>query len=135
MSRELILKSRAATYLNTSVVVMTDEEYRQYLRNVIDFNYPNLHTHNPQVYAALIFNAPVPEGFDPYEWWLTTPVGPESCSRDIGDIRETWLLSKGDEWGEDIEAFLIEFQRTWGTPLQVTGYACAETLRRGRLTV
>ena len=83
----------------------------------------------------MTFNAPVPEGFDPYEWWLTTPVGPESCSRDIGDIRETWLLSKGDEWGEDIEAFLIEFQRTWGTPLQVTGYACAETLRRGRLTV
>ena len=133
-NKQTILKSRAASYLNTSMVVLPEEEYQRYLVHVIDYHYPKLQITNPAVYAALTFQGAVPLGLDPLEWWLTVPVGPESCSRDIGDVRAIWSIGRGDEWGYDVESYLLAYQQTWGLPHQVTGYACAETIRRGRLS-
>lgn len=39
---DVILRARAATYLDTSMVVLTEPEFQQYLVNVINFRYPSL---------------------------------------------------------------------------------------------
>ena len=72
-----------------------------------------------------------------YEWWLGTPTGPESCSRDVGEIRNIFastLVGKGDEWEIDIELAIMKYQVTKSTFIATpTGYGCTETLRRLRL--
>lgn len=177
MSRELILKSRAATYFNTSIVVLTEQEYQAYLTNLIDFNYPRLRDLSyekykngvssikeldivDKLYGWLTFKKTIPNSKDPsqvfeipekpdsidlFEWWLLTPTGPQSCSRDIGEVREFFYhwstygkihvsVGKGDEWEDDVEQAVLEFQKTMPLILMPTGYVCAETLRRMRLS-
>lgn len=198
MSRDLILRSRAAKYLNTSIVVLTEQEYQKYLSNLIDFNYPRLRTvyhlsmgspntqayknfvassltavqrNNdyreflrktiPQateaekqtftkkaiiqamkaiatLYAMLTFKSlqgGTPLEADLYEWWLLTPTGPESCSRDVGEVRNLFEIGKGDEWDEAITASVFAYQLSLPHQLLPTGYVCAETLRRRRMVV
>lgn len=192
-TRDLIIRSRAATYLNTSIVAMTDDEYHNYLKQVIDFNYPNLlywytlyqrgldagyQPNTPEMAAWLAIEvteylkehdilldiessqrylAQLPDWLykiytfykyltfmdttaqpitDPYEWWLCTPTGPESCSRDLGDLRYTLNIGKGDEWDTDLEIAITLFQLEQQPYIPLpTGYACAETQRRLRLTL
>lgn len=199
MSRELTLRARAATYLNTSIVVMTELEFHNYLRDVIAFQYPHLKlwydaeeqaqeavTHGEQyrdalteaatqvldiimplpdmaaanvvdnigkikgrilqdcvtfvplvhrLYEVLTFIRDIPDDLDPYEWWLCTPTGPESCSRDVGDIRTQLPSSKGDEWDSGLELQILQYQLDRFPHIAVpTGYACAETIRRLRIT-
>lgn len=178
MSVESILRCRAASYMRTSTVVMTEQEYQNFLTQVIDFNYPNLRNspylninsedeieiaennkllrQNRNLWMYLTFKTSlsslvkVPDIFDPYEWWLTTPVGPKSCSRDIGDVRDlliNWIkvyryrkenqpvltVNKGDEWDGDVERAIIEFQKQYQDFLIPTGYADCETIRRLRM--
>lgn len=151
MSKDLILRSRAAKYLNTSIVVMTEAEYKQYLINVINFNYPRLKDNLPELYKHLTFDEnkrDVPnvhqytqtieksdENLDLYEWWLTTPTGPRSCSRDIGEVRGMFSVGKGDEWDKNLEEAIITYQEKFPEYLKPTGYVCAETLRRKRMVV
>lgn len=138
MSRDLILRSRAAKYLNTSIVVMTDNEYHGYLTHLINFNYPNLANSKETVplYNYLTFQSDkLPENIDPYEWWLGVPTGPQSCSRDIGEVRELFGVSKGDEWDTQLEEKIKEYQEGLVAYLLPTGYVCAETLRRKRMVI
>lgn len=136
IGKDLILKSRAALYLNTSVVVMTQSEYEQYLTNLIDFNYPNLKYNDNELYRFLTFqDRNIPDNIDLYEWWLSVPIGPQSCSRDIGDVRELFGSGKGDEWELDLENLIIEYQKNLSAYLRPTGYVCAETIKRKRMTI
>lgn len=177
---DTMLRAKAATYLGTSIVALTDAEYHQYLTNTIDFRYPNLkvwstiadevpssdtdgrkeaislaiQTMDTQLanaqdvinvlvanldklntlYKQLSFQVPV-EDYEPlFEWWLGVPTGPQSCSRDVGDLRGMFTVGKGDEWEYDLESAILLFQNAQSDyiPL-ITGYACAETLRRLRL--
>lgn len=181
MSKDLILRSRAATYLNTSIVVLTEQEYQAYLTSLIDFNYPRLrksfyerHENKGEITitnieelnildklycwltfvktipsrndSSQVFEVPEkPDSVDLFEWWLLTPTGPQSCSRDIGEVREFFYhwstygklqvsVGKGDEWEDDIEQAVLNFQKTMPLILMPTGYVCAETLRRMRLS-
>lgn len=152
MSIETILRCRAASYMRTSTVVMSEQEYRNFLTNTINHNYPNLRKFNFELWRYLTFvpDSDLPELTDPYEWWLTTPVGPKSCSRDIGDVRELlreWVdnvrlrkegdrilkVGKGDEWDTDIEIAVLELQRYYPDILVPTGYVDCETIRRLRM--
>lgn len=150
-NKELILRCRAASYLNTSIVVMSNKEYQTYLTNLINFHYPNLR--NPEkfldfgikssiieqirgLYKWLTFqDLNVPDTVDLYEWWLTTPVGPQSCSRDIGDARQMFVVGKGDEWSDDLALEVLKYQIQNSAYILPTGYICAETLRRKRMVV
>lgn len=177
--REKILRSRAAEYIGTSMVAMTDVEYQSYLKELIDYNYPhfalwstlfdttpsrelvekiqeilspyityeNEATVNSYItalrkgleslsnlYKQLTLVTSDDGSFDLYEWWLLTPTGPKSCSRDIGSLRTQMSAGRGDEWEWDIEIAVYNYQALNSTTIPIaTGYACAETLRRLRL--
>lgn len=138
MMLDLILKSRASMYLGTSNTVLTPEQLLNYKRSVIKYNYPNLEVTNPALYVQL--TTPVEqldnysvEPIEWYQWWFETPIGPRSCSRDIGDVRLMLNAGKGDDWNDYLENAIIEYQRTFLGVVPITGYVCTETLRRLRL--
>lgn len=191
-TRELILRSRAATYLETSIVAMTDAEYHMFLKQIIDFNYPRLsfwftlyqealdagylpdtelmlnylqsqiqkylQSNNisipvddyvvpfskwiakiHQFYQAITFQISdiASDWMDfVYEWWFCTPVGPQSCSRGIGDLISMLGLGRGDEWDVTTEIAIFTFQLSQKNYILLpTGYADAETIRRLRLAL
>lgn len=148
---DFILRAKAATKLRTSTVALTEGEFRQYCYNVLMYNYPKLRDLNYAAWAYLNWyeGYDKPEFLDPYEWWLATPIGPTSCSRDLADLRtalRTWYanhqdygrrnsisVSLGDEWDLDVEQALFRYQQYYPLYLLPTGYADRETLRRLRL--
>jgi len=130
MTLEIILRSKASTYFNTSITVLTDDLLLQYMKNFINSNYPNLSA-NPLLYEQLCQLTSL-DNIDLYQWWFGTPIGPNSCSRDIGDLRALLSAGKGDEWSNDLEEAVRDFQIA-SLNIPVTGYACNETIRRLRL--
>ena len=138
MMLDLILKSKASMYLGTSNTVLTPEQLLQYKRSVIKYNYPNLHNTNPALYLQLTTPLEQLDGFteepiECYQWWFATPFGPRSCSRDIGDVRVMLNAGRGDDWDDDLEQAIIDYQQQFLGVVPVTGYVCTETLRRLRL--
>ena len=140
-NKDMILMSKAASYFGTSFTVLTEQELKNYLISVVDFNYPRLESNQPIVYKAVTFK-PLTEieqqqldslNFDPYEWWLAVPIGDQSSSRDVGDVWAMFHIGKGDEWNESVETVILKFQNKLPSILLPTGYVCNETLRRGRL--
>lgn len=151
MVLDYILRARAAATMRTSTVAMTEGEFYMYCANVIEYNYPKLRDINYDVWAYLnhIPDYVADPKLDPYEWWLATPIGPQSCSRDIADLRSaliSWYtrhqeyrsnngisVGLGDEWDNTLEHAIKTYQQFYPLYLVPTGYADMETLRRLRL--
>lgn len=148
--KELLLRAQAATKLRTSIVALTQSEFETYCTQLIKKNYPRLGNYCIEALKYLQYKSNIlPDYFDPYEWWFGVVIGPNSCTRDIGDLRENlyqWYQSHntvriensltitlGDEWDYDLEYAILAFQRYYPKYLLPTGYGDNETLRRLRM--
>lgn len=145
MNLPLCLELRICNYLQVSISVLTDNQRLAFLRNIIETSYPKLETNATELFEYL-YNADLsshpPDLTDPLEWWLGSPVGPKSNSRDISDLRKLLkkeayesniVLYEGDVWDTDLELALLAYQNRYPLYLYPTGYGDNETIRRLRI--
>lgn len=137
-SLDLILKIRAANFWHESLTTLTDAQLISYCRNTIDFLYPNLQKNCTNLYNTLTFDTK--ESMSDlltviynYEWWLGFVIGPEGCTRDIAYVNSLLGLPTNEEWSEQLEMTLLEYQAKNTFIENITGYACPETFKRLRL--
>lgn len=150
MSIPLILRTRACMYLDTSLVALSDDDFIQFMTSGIDYRYPKLMSTCSELYLHLVYQSSnFPDLAEPDEWWLGVPIGPTACSRDISDLRDqlrNWFeshgkyhgmsdirIAQGDEWDDDLEVGLLNYQAANPLYLLPTGYGDCETLRRLRM--
>lgn len=148
--KDLLLRAQAAMKLRTSIVALTQSEFETYCIQLIKRNYPRLGNYCIEGLKYLKFQSnELPDHFEPYEWWFGVPIGPTSCTRDIGDLRQnlyTWYqthnkikednslsITLGDEWDYQLEYAILAFQKRYPEYLLPTGYGDNETLRRLRM--
>ena len=136
---DLILKVRAANFWNESLTTLTDAELIGYIRQTLDYLYPNLRVNNQALYLKLTFQddeSVLEEELKViynYSWWLCFTIGPNSCTRDIAYANELLGLPTNEEWSEKLEATVIQFQAKSRYIEYTTGYLCPETFKRLRL--
>lgn len=134
---DLILKVRAANFWHESLTTLTMAQLIGYCKTTIDFLFPNLPTTNEKLYKVLTFqDVDVEEQLKTiynYQWWLGFVIGPNGCTRDIAYANELLSLPTNEEWSDELEEALKQFQRENPYIENVTGYACAETFKRLRL--
>ena len=130
----LLLRIRAANFWHESLVTLSEAQLRNYCKQTIDFQYPNLKVNNRDLYNLLTFVVePNMHEIYNYQWWLCYVTGPQSCTRDIAYINNLLDLPVNEEWSALLEHTLIEYQTNEPNVEQITGYACAETYKRLRL--
>ena len=135
-SLDLLLRIRAAKFWHESLVTLSTKQLQSYCKYVIDYMYPNLVITNNDLYQVLTFNPDYETDMGDiynYQWWLGYVVGPNSCTRDIAYFCQLLNLPANEEWYAELEQALLEYQRTHPLIENVTGYGCAETLKRLRL--
>lgn len=158
-SLDLLLRIRAANFWHESLVTLSERQLQSYCKYIIDYMYPHLNDlweypqpehpddpppppvlvrpgNNVELYKVLTFadNTETDMGdIYNYQWWLGYVIGPNSCTRDIAYFCQLLSLPVNEDWYEQLEQTLLEYQRTHTLIEQVTGYGCAETLKRLRL--
>ena len=135
-SLDLLLRIRAAKFWHESLVTLSERQLQSYCKYIIDYMYPNLVINNNDLYQVLTFNPDYGTDMGDiynYQWWLGYVVGPNSCTRDIAYFCQLLNLPANEEWYAELEQALLEYQRTHPLIENVTGYGCAETLKRLRL--
>ena len=136
---DLILRVRAANFWHESLTTLTDAQLISYCKHTIDWLYPNLEANNQVLYTTLVFENPE-KAFEEslteiynYQWWLGFVIGPNGCTRDIAYVNELLELPTNEEWSYELESALLKYQAKNPYIENVTGYACAETIKRLRL--
>ena len=135
-SLDLLLRIRAANFWHESLVTLSERQLQSYCKYIIDYMYPHLAQNNADLYKVLTFNPDYETDMSDiynYQWWLGYVIGPESCTRDIAYFCQLLNLPVNEDWYDQLEQTLLEYQRTHTLIEQVTGYGCAETLKRLRL--
>lgn len=134
---DLILKIRAANFWHESLTTLSDAQLIAYCKTTIDFLYPNLEQNNPDLYRTLVFaDTTLKEQLSVsynYQWWLGFVYGPNACNRDIAYVNQLLDLPVNEEWTAELEQTLLIYQSKNRHIENVTGYACAETVKRLRL--
>ena len=135
-SLDLLLRIRAANFWHESLVTLSERQLQSYCKYIIDYMYPNLVINNKDLYQVLTFNPDYETDMETiynYQWWLGYVIGPESCTRDIAYFCQLLNVPVNEEWSDVLEQTLITYQQTHPLIENVTGYGCAETLKRLRL--
>ena len=151
----LLLRIRAANFWHESLTTLSERQLQSYCTYIIDYMYPHLNDtyantddgsdtppvlvrngNNVSLYKILTFTAETPTDMTDiynYQWWLGYVVGPNSCTRDIAYFCQLLNITVNEDWCEQLEQALIEYQTKHPLIGNVTGYGCAETLKRLRL--
>ena len=132
----LLLRIRAANFWHESLTTLTEQQLKSYCKYTIDYQYPDLHNNNEELYKILTFDDSVETNMGDiynYQWWLAYVVGPNSCMRDITYFCQLLGIRVTEDWYGELEQTIIEYQTTHTLIEYVTGYGCAETLKRLRL--
>lgn len=135
-SLDLLLRIRAAKFWHESLTTLTTRQLQSYCKYIIDYQYPNLHINNNDLYKILVFEDNVETDMGDiynYQWWLAYVIGPNSCTRDIAYFCQLLNIPINEDWYEELEQALIDYQTAHPLIEYITGYGCAETLKRLRL--
>lgn len=152
---DLLLRIRAANFWHESLTTLTERQLQSYCKYTIDYQYPDLgdkyeinteHPEQPPVlvregnnndlYKILTFDDSVETDMGDiynYQWWLAYVVGPQSCMRDITYFCQLLGVAVTEDWYDGLEQAIMQYQREHTLIENVTGYGCAETLKRLRL--
>lgn len=154
-SLDLLLRIRAAKFWHESLTTLTEKQLKSYCKYTIDYMYPHLadeykkdpeHPDDPPVlvrpgnnvelYNILTFDENTMtdlKNIYNYQWWLGYVIGPNSCTRDIAYFCQLLNITVNEDWYDGLEQALIQYQTDNPLIEYVTGYGCAETLKRLRL--
>ena len=135
-SLDLLLRVRAAKFWHESLTTLSERQLQSYCKYVIDFQYPDLHENNADLYRILTFSEGAETDLNNiynYQWWLAYVTGPNSCTRDIAYFCQLLNIDVNEDWSDELEQALITYQQEHPLIEYVTGYGCAETLKRLRL--
>ena len=135
-SLDLLLRIRAAKFWHESLTTLSERQLQSYCKYTIDYQYPDLHTNNADLYKILTFHESAKTDLNDiynYQWWLAYVTGPNSCTRDIAYFCQLLNIPANEEWFGELEQALIAYQTAHPLIEYVTGYGCAETLKRLRL--
>lgn len=151
----LLLRIRAANFWHESLTTLSERQLQSYCTYIIDYMYPHLNDtyantddssdtspvlvrsgNNVELYKILTFDSEVKTDMGDiynYQWWLGYVIGPNSCTRDIAYFCQLLNITVNEDWYEGLEQALIQYQTDNPLIEYVTGYGCAETLKRLRL--
>lgn len=133
---DLLLRIRAANFWHESLTTLTERQLQSYCKYTIDYQYPDLASNNNDLYKILTFDDSVETDMGDiynYQWWLAYVVGPQSCMRDITYFCQLLGVAVTEDWYDGLEQAIMQYQREHTLIENVTGYGCAETLKRLRL--